>query len=192
METENTTTVEETNGSSVVQEIVFDFSTDYTLKNEVTLPEQEYKNTIRKNPHRRKITIYKQDANVMEVDIESYPPEETINEDGTPTEQDGTAIKAETFDAFHKVISQADANAKSSFNMTKEVADKVASYLEQSNQNVINLEQQIIQSQGTKVQVDGEYVTSFDANTKLDVTTFNNKEIIANVSYDSTTNTFNF
>ena len=69
---------------------------------------------------------------------------------------------------------------------------KVAKYLEQSNQNVKKLEEQIVGKLGTKVQIGGDFVASFDADTKLDVTTFNNKEIIANVSYDSTTDTFNF
>lgn len=197
METENTTAVEV---------IDFDFSTQYSLQTNEELTEQTYQDTKRKNPHRRKITIYKQDANVMEVDIESYPPDGTLNEDGTPQEQDGTPITAEIMDAFHKVIAQADKNAKSSFNMTREVANKVATYLEQSNQNVLNLEQQITQSQGTKVQVNGEYVASFDANTKVDQTTYEStidsldvrvsnleaKEILTNVTYDSTTNTFNF
>lgn len=175
METENTTTVEE---------IEFNFSTDYVLKETAVLPAETYKNTIRKNPHRRRITVVSQVGNVIDADVEHFQAE-----DG---EQDGTPITAETMDAFHKVIAQADENAKNSFNMTNEIANRVAEYLQQSNQNVLNLEQQITHSQGTKVQVDGEYVASFDANTKLDVTTFNNKEIISNVSYDSATNTFNF
>ena len=45
---------------SVVQEIDFDFSTEYVLKNTEFLPEQNYENYIRNNPNRRKITIKRQ------------------------------------------------------------------------------------------------------------------------------------
>ena len=185
MDKDNSTIVESFDKSSVVQEIDFDFSTEYVLKNTEFLPEQNYENYIRNNPNRRKITIINQSADVMLADSECLPAIEEGEKDGTP-------INAETMEAFHKVISQADANAKSSFNMTNEVANKVAKYLEQSNQNVKKLEEQIVCKLGTKVQIGGDFVASFDADTKLDVTTFNNKEIIANVSYDSTTDTFNF
>lgn len=149
--------------STEIEQIQFNFSTDYTLKETESLSEREYTNTVRKNPNRRKITIINQTANTMEADIEFYPPDETEEE------KDGTPITAEIMDNFHKVIAQADENAKSSFNMTNEIANRVANYLEQSNQNVINLEQQITESQGTKVMVNNNYVSEFIADEKLDV-----------------------
>ena len=196
MGTENTTSEETT-----VQDVEFDFSTEYSLQTDKRITDvRPYSNTVRLNPKRRKITIIAQTANVMEAEVEHYPAD--VEKD----ESDGTPITAELIGEFHDVIEQADQNAKSSFNMTQEVADKVATYLEQTNNNIKILENQITQQQGTKVTENGEYVADFDADKKLNVATYNsdkliedakisaleNKEIVKNVVYDTSTNTFTF
>ena len=165
-----------------IENINFDFSTNYQLNTTHSLTQREYKDTQREDLSRRKITINNQTGNIIDANIEFYPAKDT--------DVDGTPITAAILREFHNVIAQADQNAKSSFNMTNEIANRVANYLTQANTNVQVLESQITNSQGTKVTVGGanNYVSVFDADTKADVTT----PIIAKVNYNATTDTFMF
>lgn len=182
MATENTT------NESVLVEQVFDFSTDYTLKDTASIKNtEEYKDTIRDVPNKRKITILSQGANEMEVLIERYAA------DPEKKEQDGTPITASIMQDFEDTIKQADQNATTSYNMVQEVFARLKTYLEKTQNNMFELEKQIGAKVGTSVLDDnGDPMPEFDSRIKLDKAVYDSAPIIANVSYDSSTDTFTF
>ena len=182
MGTENTTK------ESVLVEQIFDFSTNYELENSASIKNTEkYKDTKRDEPNKRKITILSQTGNEMEVTIERYA---AISEKG---EQDGTPITASIMQDFEDTIIQADKNATSSYRMTEEAFAKLKTYLETTQNNMISLETKIAEKVGaTVLDENGIPATTFDSRLKLDKAVYDSAPIIANVSYDSSTDTFTF
>ena len=178
--------------------------------------------------NRRTIKIYSQTADTIEADI--------LEVDGNVIEP-GKAIDADVMNRFQDTIVLAEENsvtAKSTSETARSVAqtaDTNANAALTNSQTAIDIAntakatadealQQVVEKQGTKVYVAGEYVSTFDADTKLDksvyeadkvtyetnnqnlntslngvssrTTTLENKPVITKISYDSTTDTFTF
>ena len=83
-----------------IENINFDFSTNYQLNTTHSLTQREYKDTQREDLNRRKITINNQTGNIIDANIEFYPAKST--------DVDGTPITAAILREFHNVIAQAD------------------------------------------------------------------------------------
>lgn len=179
MSTETNTTE-----NTSIQEIDFDFTTEYALSEAYELTERTFVNKKRNNPNLKKVTVLSQAGNVMAAEIESYPAS-----DG---ETDGTPVTAEIMQEYQNVIGQADANARNSFKRAEEVAEKVSQYLTQSNENVLKLGAQIAAGTGTSVEEDGIFVASFNADKKLNVAISSGKAAEVFVAYDGETDTFTF
>lgn len=113
----------------------FDFSTNYQLSTTHSLTQREYKDTQREDLNRRKITINNQTGNIIDANIEFYPAK--------ATDVDGTPITAAIMSEFHNVIEQADQNAKNSFNMANEIANRAENYFGQVSTNLNSISQKL-------------------------------------------------
>ena len=113
----------------------FDFSTNYQLSTTHSLTQREYKDTQREDLNRRKITINNQTGNIIDANIEFYPAKDT--------DVDGTPITAAIMSEFHNVIEQADQNAKNSFNMANEIANRAENYFGQVSTNLNSISQKL-------------------------------------------------
>lgn len=133
-------------------------------------------------PNRRRIKIVNQTADEIIADIEFA---DNATESGTP-------INAEKMNKIRTAVINAENNSSQALttaNNAKSVADqadtKSTSALTNSQNavNTANIANQtasealshIVNMQGTKVKVSGNIVSEFDADTKVDVTTFNNE-----------------
>lgn len=195
-----------------MQTIIIDpLKTQYSIQN-VEFCDRERKLGYE---NRKYINIVKQTADQMEADIIDYPLDST--------EKAGTAINAQLMNNIKEVIKQSDDNSRTAhqvaqvaynnsieaYNVSEQAKTNAEESLSKSNSTqaaLLLLSEQVEAKQGTIVTVGGNRITEgvFEANTKLDVTTYNedkalinqklntleNKEIIKNVTYDATTETF--
>ncbi len=127
-------------------------------------------------------------------------------------EIEGTPITAELLNNLKAVIKQDDDNARTAYNASKQVFEKRGqidtaesnsnraltkseesiTLSTQTQQSLVELQNQVVSKQGTKVTTNGNFVLEFETTSLLNASTFYNNEIIKRVSYDASTDTFNF
>lgn len=142
----------------------------------------DFKNVIRKDDTKRMLIVTRQTPNSLEANIEEV--EDNILKTGTP-------INAEIMNEFQDTIILAEENSTSAKIESSEAKATANSAVEQAS-NAINMANEAIETsmnaeakasialenvinlQGTKVIVGGEYVPTFDVDTKADKSTVDN------------------
>lgn len=162
-------------------------------------------------PNRRRIKIVSQTADEIIADVE-YADNATEN---------GTPINAEKMNKIRTAVINAENNSSQALttasiaNTTAGNADEKADQALTNSQNAVTTANQasgkadealtqVVNMQGTKVKVNGSLVPEFDADTKVDVSTYNTektallnrvsaletKPIVTKITYDTATDTF--
>lgn len=118
--------------------------------------QERFKNHGLKNPQRKRLKIIEQSPDQIIADI-------TYFEELSDTDTNGTVFSADIMNEFDNRIS--DANEKS---------DNACTAATQALETIAEMEQQIVNQQGTKVLASNTFISTFDADTKADKTELEN------------------